>query len=81
MKHLTKEQRYTISVMHQSGHLQKDIAKTIGKDKSVVSRELRRNCDKRNKKYHYELSQRKYEKRIKEKPKCIHFKEDIKKRL
>ncbi len=41
MKHLTLEQRYTISVMKKQGCKQKDIALTIGKDKSVVSRELR----------------------------------------
>jgi len=41
MKHLTLEQRYTISVMKKRGYKQKDIALTIGKDKSVVSRELR----------------------------------------
>ncbi len=41
MKHLTLEQRYTISVMKKQGCKQKDIALTIGKDKSAVSRELR----------------------------------------
>lgn len=43
MSHLTREQRYTISVMYNRGFLQKDIAVTIGRDKSVVSRELKRN--------------------------------------
>lgn len=37
--------------MKKQGYKQKDIAFTIGKDKSVVSREVNRNCDKRNKKY------------------------------
>ena len=47
MSHLTKEQRYTISVMLKQGYNQSEIAKTIGKDKSVVSREIRRNKSKR----------------------------------
>jgi len=42
MKHLTVEQRYTISVMKQQGYKQKEIAKAIGKDKSVISRENRK---------------------------------------
>ena len=45
MGQLTKEQRYTISVMYAQGFLQKEIALAIGKDKSVVSRELKRNRD------------------------------------
>lgn len=78
MKHITKEQRYTICVMKQQGFSQKDIALTIGKDKSVVSRELKRNCDKRSKKYDADLAQRKYEQRQRYKPKRIRFTEDIK---
>ena len=46
MTQLTKEQRYTISVMHKQGFQQKEIAATINKDKSVVSRELDRNRNK-----------------------------------
>lgn len=78
MKHITKEQRYTISVMKKQGYKQKDIAFTIGKDKSVVSRELNRNCDKRNKKYDADLAHRKYQLRQRNKPKHICFTEDVK---
>lgn len=78
MKHLTKEQRYTICVMKQQGFSQNDIALTIGKDKSVVSRELKRNCDKRNKKYDADLAQRKYEQRQRDKPKHIRFTKEVK---
>lgn len=78
MKHITQEQRYTICVMKEKGFNQKEIAETIGKDKSVVSRELKRNCDKRSKKYEADLAQRKYQKRQKEKPKHIYFTEDVK---
>ena len=43
MGQITKAQRYTIFVMYQRGYKQKDIALAIGKDKSVISRELNRN--------------------------------------
>lgn len=56
MAHLTREQRYTISVMHRKGYKQKDIAATIGKDKSVVSRELQRNANRRGQ-YSYGYAQ------------------------
>lgn len=78
MKHLTVEQRYTISVMKKQNYKQKDIAIAIGKDKSVVSRELKRNCDKRSGSYKSDLAQRKYDQRQKDKPKHIRFTEDIK---
>ena len=45
-RHLTREQRYQISALLQAGHSQKEIAEVIGKDKSVISRELKRNGDK-----------------------------------
>lgn len=44
--HLTREQRYQISALLQAGHSQKEIAEIIGKDKSVISRELSRNRGK-----------------------------------
>lgn len=53
--HLTREQRYQISALLQAGHSQKEIAEVIGKDKSVVSRELRRNSGKRG--YSAQLAQ------------------------
>jgi IS30 family transposase len=78
MKHLTVEQRYTISVMLQKGYKQKQIAEAIGKDKSTVCRELRRNCDARSGEYRYELAQRKCDKRHQTKPKKIRFTEQVK---
>ena len=47
MSHITDMQRYTISVMLEQGFSQKVIAQTIKRDKSVVSREIRRNCNQR----------------------------------
>ena len=47
MSHLTGAQRYTIARMLQSGCTKKAICIAIGKDKSVLSRELSRNSSKR----------------------------------
>jgi IS30 family transposase len=46
-----------------------EIAIVLKKDKSVLTRELQRNCDLRSGKYDFDLAQRKYEKRQKAKPK------------
>ncbi|MGB1000413.1 MAG: transposase, partial [Flavobacteriales bacterium] len=78
MAHLTVSQRYTIETMLKAGHSKTEIAKTIGKDKSVVGRELTRNCDLRSGKYRHDLAQRKYEKIQKEKPKKIRFTNEVK---
>lgn len=78
MKHLTVEQRYTISVMKASNYSQKEIAKAIGKNKSVISIELKRNCDKRSGEYRHDLAQRKYETRMREKPKKQYLTDEIK---
>jgi len=78
MKHLTVQQRYAISLLLQQGKTQKEIAQIIGKHKSTVSREIARNQDKRSGKYNYELAERKYRQRIREKPKKIHFTQAVK---
>ena len=57
---------------------QQAIANRIGKDKSIVSREIRRNADKRNGTYKAELAQRKYTERMASKPKACKFTEEIK---
>ncbi|PGH37156.1 MAG: hypothetical protein CRN43_22840 [Candidatus Nephrothrix sp. EaCA] len=77
MSHLTERQRYTISCLLQTGRSQTFMASAIGKDKSVVSREIRRNADERNGEYRSDLAQRKYEKRPQEKPKKIRFTEPV----
>ena len=58
-KHLTAEQRYTIYAMLQEEYQQNEIAKVIGVSKSTISREIRRNCDKRSGKYNNDLAHRK----------------------
>ena len=57
MSHLSSEQRYTIGMMYSQGMSQKIIAETIGRDKSVISRELSRNRDQRSKIYKPDLAQ------------------------
>ena len=51
MGQITEGQRYTISVMRARGCKQKEIAERIGKDKSVVCRELKRNGSPKTGKY------------------------------
>lgn len=78
MSHLTQEQRYTIEVLHKENYSQTTIAERIGRCKSVVYRELNRNCDKRNGNYRAELAQKKSTKRHLEKNKKVHFTNKIK---
>jgi IS30 family transposase len=54
--HLTQAQRYTISVMHKQGCTQQQIALAIEKNKSVISRELKRNANLKGK-YSFEYAQ------------------------
>ena len=73
MSHLTEHQRYTISTMLESGYKQIEISEVIGKDKSVISREIKRNKDKRSGEYKHDLANRKYRYRQKTKPKYKRF--------
>lgn len=50
MKQLTISQRYEIQSLKKVGVNQKEIALELGVDKSTISRELKRNSQKRN--YH-----------------------------
>lgn len=78
MKHLTQEQRYTISQMLEHGYSKNEIAKVIGKNKTTVYREIKRNRDGRSGKYNARLAQRKYSQRMTNKPKHIRFSKDVK---
>lgn len=53
MAHLTLEQRYKIEAYKKAGKSLTEIADYICKDKSVVSRELKRNSHERNGVYKY----------------------------
>lgn len=81
MAHLSSEQRYTIASMTANGFSRKKICEVIGKDKSVLSRELKRNSDARNGTYKGDLAQRKYEKRKAEKAKYQSFTADVKSKV
>ncbi|WP_341907076.1 IS30 family transposase [Fluviicola taffensis] len=71
MSHLTYEQRYTISVMLQAGYTQASISEALGRNKSVISREIARNRNGNSKKYHADLAQRKCDARHKQKNKRV----------
>lgn len=81
MTHITLEQRYTIAQMNTHGYSRKSICEVIGKDKSVLSRELRRNSDARNGVYKSDLAEKKYKKRQLEKPKKVYFTSIIEKQV
>lgn len=65
MSHLTEPQRYTISSMLKQGYNKSEISRAIGKHKSVVHYEIKRNSDKRSGVYKDELANKKYAKRQK----------------
>jgi transposase, IS30 family len=78
MSHLTIEQRYKIEVLRQENYSQTEIAKILGRNKSVICNELKRNSDQRNGVYKAELAQKKTRTRHQEKNKIIYFTDDVK---
>ena len=64
--------------MLQAGYKREEICKVIGRDKSILSRELARNADQRSKRYSCDLAVRKCAKRHLEKNKKIYFTSSIK---
>jgi len=78
MSQITLEQRYEIAALHKIGKTQEFIGNHLGFHKSSISRELKRNCDKRSGAYNATLAERKCRQRHKVKPKKVHFTEDIK---
>ena len=78
MSHLTQEQRYTISCLKSTGKSYQKIGDVIGKDKSVIWREVNRNKNQKTGKYDCDLAQRKAIQRQKEKPKKIYFTQEMK---
>jgi IS30 family transposase len=81
MSHLSYEQRYTIEVLLQSKTSKSEIALVLSVDKSVIYREIKRNCDKRSGEYKALLAQNKYENRLATKPKRIKATEAVKTRV
>jgi IS30 family transposase len=78
MGHLTLEQRYTIQVLLKEGLNQSLIAKKLNRDKSVIQREIKRNCDLRSGEYKADLADKKCSNRHKTKNKKNRFTTDIK---
>lgn len=73
MPYLTVSQKYTIESMLKVRYKQSEIALVIGTDKSLVSREIKRNCNQKSGSYCHDLAQRKYHKSQKDKPKRVRF--------
>jgi IS30 family transposase len=73
MAHLTLEQRYEIEVGIAKNMSQTEIALEIGKNKSVINREIKRNSDLRNNKYSADLANKKAQTRHISKPKKKHW--------
>lgn len=78
MGHLTLKQRYTISQMIEKGYKKCEIARIIGVDKSTISREVKRNADRRSGVYRHELAQRKADGRKRNKPHAISLTPEMK---
>ena len=77
MSQLTLAQRYGIQYCLSQNMSYSDIGDHIGKNKSVISREVSRNADERNKLYKAELAHLKAQKRHKEKRKHKRFTNSI----
>jgi IS30 family transposase len=77
MSQITYEQRYTISVMMNQGFSNSKIGEVLGKDRSVIGREIKRNKDERSGKYSHELAEKKCNSRHKQKAKHVKFTPEI----
>jgi IS30 family transposase len=78
MAHITREQRYTIECLLAKGKSITYIAETIGKNKSVVSREIKRNTNERTGIYSSKNAQKYYETRQKWKHKRTYMTDSVK---
>lgn len=81
MAHLTLEQRYKIDAYINVGTSISQTAEYIGKNKSVVSREIKRNKDQRSGKYKASLADKKAKSRILSKPQKICFDSEVKENI
>ena len=69
MKFITSEERHTIAHLLSQNLSPAHIARQLGRHKSTITREIKRNADQRNGKYYYDLANRKAQNRQKNKPK------------
>ena len=78
-KHLTREQRYAIEALLQTPMSLREIGEVIGVSTGTVSREIRRNCDRRGyHRYRWQLAQKKYERRMKTRRHYLKFTDERK---
>ena len=63
-KQLKEQERYTIDRMLKQGYSMSDIAHTLGRDKSTISRELKRNRSGRKYRYQSHIAQDKAQQRL-----------------
>ncbi len=85
--HLNQSKRYALEAYLSVNKSRSEISALLEVSESTISRELKRNCDDRNKVYRAELAERKYQERIQKKAKVIrlthsvkaHIKEQLKK--
>jgi IS30 family transposase len=59
MKHITSEERHTIAYLRGQKKSPAYIARVLGRDRSTITREIKRNCDLRSKDYRSELANKK----------------------
>ena len=77
-KHLTREQRFTIEALLQTPMSLREIGEVIGVSTGTVSREIRRNCDMRGyHRYRWQLAQKKYERRMKDRRHYLKFTDEM----
>lgn len=77
MEHLTQLQRYEIFSKLEAGFSKAQIAKWLCVDRSTIYRELRRNSNQKTGVYDPELADKKYRRRMSEKPKRKTFTEEM----
>ena len=59
MKHITSEERHTIAYLLGQKKSPAHIARELSRDKSTITREIKRNCDLRSKEYRFDLANKK----------------------
>jgi IS30 family transposase len=77
MSHLTLKQRYEIEIGLAKKLSISEIGELIGKDRSVISREIKRNVDLRYRTYKTELAHKKALERQRSKPREKHWNQSM----
>ena len=81
MKHLTHQERYTISLMYQKGSNYAQIARQLGRYRSTIQREITRNKNSKEQVYDPDSAQESYCLRLLDKRKSIRFTETMRIKL